>query len=124
MGTREKTGLLAHIDEIGPSFGEIKLGYERDRLCYLCTDGLFIWVGKGNHCGYKLWLEGLLVGERDRVLVLESLSEMVNFFFKLPTSSSHPSFTLFLRYTLAARRTAVSLVVAKTSWRRWTTKAG
>jgi hypothetical protein len=77
-GNTGNTGLLAHIDEIGPSFGEIKLGYERDRLCYLCTDGLFIWVGKGNHCRYKLWLEGLLVGERDRVLVLESLSETVH----------------------------------------------
>jgi len=125
MGKGEKTGPLAHIDEIGPSFGEIKFGYERDRLCDLCTDGLFIWAQKGDHCGYKLRLEGLLVGERDRELVLESLSETVYKIEELcPTSPSHPSFTLFLRYTLAARRTALSLEVDKTSWRRWTTKAG
>jgi hypothetical protein len=110
---------LAHIDEIGPSFGEIKLGYERDRLCDLCADGLFIWAQKGDHCGYKLRLESLLVGERDRELILESLSETVSKIEELcPTSSSHPSFTLFLRYTLAARRTAASLEVAKMSWRR------
>jgi hypothetical protein len=116
---------LAHIDEIGPSFGEIKLSYERDGLCDLCTDGLFIWAQKGNHCGYKLRLEGLLVGGRDRELVLDSLSETVYRIKELcHTSSSHPSFTLFLRYTLAARRTAVSLEVDKMSWRRWTTKAG
>jgi hypothetical protein len=75
MGKGEKTGLLAHIDEIGPSFGKIKLGYKRYRLCYLCTDSLFVWAGKGDHCRYKLWFEGLLVSERDRALVLETLSE-------------------------------------------------
>jgi|SRR6266404_4721473 len=122
---KKKTGLLAHIDEIGPSFWEIKLGYKRDSLCDLCTDGLFVSTRKCDHCRYKLWLEGLLVSKRDRVLVLESPSETyIKEKKNCPTSSSHPSFTLFLRYTLAARRTAVSLVVAKASWRRWTTKAG
>ena len=71
-GKTGEDGLLAHIDEIGPAFWKIKLGYDRDRLCYLCTDGLFIRVGKSDHCRYKLWLEGLLVGGRDGVLILES----------------------------------------------------
>lgn len=68
----DRTGLLTHIDEIGPTFREIQLGDQRDRLCYLRTDGFFIWAGKGDHCGYQLRLESFLVRERDRVLVLRS----------------------------------------------------
>ena len=71
----EKTGPLTYIDQIRPSFGKIKLGYKRDRLCDLCTDRFFFWARKSNHCGYKLRLEGILVGKRDGELVLESLSE-------------------------------------------------
>jgi hypothetical protein len=66
---------MAYIYEIGPSLGKIKLSYERNRLCYLCANSLFVCAGNGDHCRNKLWLEGILVGERDRVLVLESLSE-------------------------------------------------
>ena len=43
---REYAGLLAHIGEDWATSGKIKLGYERDRLRNLCTNGLFIWVGR------------------------------------------------------------------------------
>jgi hypothetical protein len=67
-----KTRLLTHIDEIGPTFREIQLGYQRDRLCYLRTDGLFTWARQGDHRRYQSRLETFLVRERDRVLILRS----------------------------------------------------
>jgi len=68
----DRTGLLTHIDEIWPSFREIQLCYQRDRLCYLRADSLFTWARKGNHRGHQLRLETFLVRERDRVLILRS----------------------------------------------------
>ena len=76
-GKREKAGPLAHVGEIGPSFGKIRLGYERDRLHNLRTNGLSCGLERAA-CWCKLWLEGFLVGERDRVFVLESPSETVH----------------------------------------------
>jgi hypothetical protein len=66
------TGLLTHIDEIGPTFREIQLGYESDRLHYLRANGLFIWTGKGDHRRCQLRLEAFLVVERDGGLILKS----------------------------------------------------
>jgi hypothetical protein len=74
MGMNEKgfkTRLSTHIDEIGPSFGKVQLGYERDRLSYLCANGLFVGGGKSDHRRYKSGLESILVRKRDGVLILK-----------------------------------------------------
>lgn len=118
---------LTYIDEIGPSFRKIQLCYQGDGLCDLRTDGLVSRTGKGDHRRDKLRFERILVRNGDGVLVLyvggvEVSQKSIDKTKR--TSSNHPSLTMFLRYTLAARRTAPFCVASRTSRRRWTTKAG